>query len=322
MEAQGLQGAGGLGCALAEPGLRKADGECSAASVHVRASVTGGASSAPAQEAATAEPGQRKAGGGSPGGAGGLAPRGDAPAWSALRLQNSLGALPSGDESGDEDEDELQWRHPDALVSASFARAAAEAITVKEKELQARRKAATKARKDAKAAADARAEARAKEAQDAAELRRAVAAAKARDARAQEDGANVAELALGTEDVMQQLPEGAKGTAAGSAKAVQKKEEVEELRLMFRTRFVKIFGSVATGLCQVGEDFTTGRISRRHFEDYSVNLGALSPSEAARLFSHVAGSRAADFATHRDFGISDEEWGRVAEMHKGDDESD
>ena len=139
---------------------------------------------------------------------------------------------------------------------------------------------------------------------------------------AHEDEANVADRALGAEDVMQQLPEGAEGTAAGSVKAVHKKEEMEELHLRFRTRLVKVFGSAASGLYQIGEDFTTGRISRRRFEDYSVNLGILSPPEAARLFSHVAGSRAADFATHRDFGISDEEWGRVAEMHKGDEESD
>mmetsp|Transcript_117625 Transcript_117625/g.365617 ORF Transcript_117625/g.365617 Transcript_117625/m.365617 type:complete len:360 (+) Transcript_117625:402-1481(+) len=86
----------------------------------------------------------------------------------------------------------------------------------------------------------------------------------------------------------------------------------------FRLKMVKTFGSLTSALFEFGADPNTGEISRSNFEEVCSNrLGILSPTEARVLFSHVTNADpleavADSTATHRHFGISDEEWQLVA----------
>lgn len=84
-----------------------------------------------------------------------------------------------------------------------------------------------------------------------------------------------------------------------------------------RLKLVKLFGSLAAALYEMGADPDTGMITRKQFEEATCGrLGLLTFSEASLLFSHityvdvlVGGSGNA--ATFKHFSITEEEWRQV-----------
>jgi len=84
-----------------------------------------------------------------------------------------------------------------------------------------------------------------------------------------------------------------------------------------RLKLVKLFGSMAAALYEMGADPETGGITREQFEETTCGrLGLLTTSDASFLFSHltymdvlVGGS--GNVATFKDFSISEEEWRQV-----------
>jgi|Transcript_27993 hypothetical protein len=85
----------------------------------------------------------------------------------------------------------------------------------------------------------------------------------------------------------------------------------------FRLQMVKLFGSLASALYEIGADRETGKLSRNDFEHVLTDkLQLFSPAEAHVLFSHATNADPLDcglggYVSHRDFSISDEEWRTV-----------
>lgn len=85
----------------------------------------------------------------------------------------------------------------------------------------------------------------------------------------------------------------------------------------FRLTMVKMFGSLASALFELGAHPETGRISRADFEEVlSGRLQLFTRAEANSLFSHATNADILDggqggFATYRDFTISEDEWRMV-----------
>jgi len=84
-----------------------------------------------------------------------------------------------------------------------------------------------------------------------------------------------------------------------------------------RLRLVKLFGSLAAALYEMGADPDTGMITRKQFEDITCGrLGLLTASEASLLFSHITYmdflvNGSGNVATFKDFSITEEEWRQV-----------
>lgn len=85
-----------------------------------------------------------------------------------------------------------------------------------------------------------------------------------------------------------------------------------------RLRLVKLFGSLAAALYEMGADPDTGKLGRKQFEDITCGrLGLLTASEASLLFSHITymdvvlGTGSGNVATFKDFSVTEEEWRQV-----------
>eukprot|EP00435_Cladocopium_sp_Y103_P046364 s146_g13.t1 len=82
----------------------------------------------------------------------------------------------------------------------------------------------------------------------------------------------------------------------------------------FRLKVVSMFGSMASGLYELGADPETGRISQEDFVQVCANtLEMMSEREALSLFRHFTnadpfGAEDEAFATFKDLGIDEEEW--------------
>mmetsp|Transcript_67075 Transcript_67075/g.119359 ORF Transcript_67075/g.119359 Transcript_67075/m.119359 type:complete len:324 (-) Transcript_67075:28-999(-) len=81
----------------------------------------------------------------------------------------------------------------------------------------------------------------------------------------------------------------------------------------FRLQMIKLFGSMASALYELGADARTGRISHRALKEALCDrLQLYGSEEAEQLIAHVSDAgvvgSASDSASFRDFGISEEEW--------------
>jgi len=85
----------------------------------------------------------------------------------------------------------------------------------------------------------------------------------------------------------------------------------------FRLHMVKMFGSLASALFELGAEPDTGTLARQDFvEVLCATLHLFSRSEANSLFSHATNADVMDgdvggVATSRDFGINEDEWRTV-----------
>jgi len=93
-----------------------------------------------------------------------------------------------------------------------------------------------------------------------------------------------------------------------------------QLYQRFRLEMVQRFGSLACALFEFGADPETGRLGRAVFVDaVSSCMGFFTELEANQVFGHITNSDPGLTArgghmTHRDVGISDEEWHAAAKQ--------